>query len=632
MRKDYALKENMGAWLRHPVLGDPSFDCLERISTVYRSTPPREWAVNGSVYRTDDGTWYCYAGLYGSGYVGLPALSRTFRSKDKGQTWEDLGWTLGEDGFHFEGNAERSYSNPDVFLVWDEKIQKYILTYDGSSADFSWGIAHNILASQADSGAAIALGDSPEGPFTRLKSRFLSCRKSYGTTGRWDRVYASCVVPRKNDYIGFCLADSGEYFSWALTVVTATEPDGEWSHPKIILSCDCPGYYPCPMEFFPVELRGDKVLAHATSVARNRNYQVTFEADLESAHNPDAWKMIEDGNVFHAHDHPDEYAGMWGQTLHGFVEDGQYVVMYPSKTADDLGTINIASRPLNTPHTDGFSFTAHWAPSVTVLKGSWSDLLLETEFTAKGTVDIALGYDGILGPNDSRADSVPEERSLRNYPGIRIAGTVCSLISVEKDGAEKIWASADLGKAVTAIAAKVENGVVTLAANGVSVCEGVAVGVCAGTVALVTKENSRLACSKFVIDGAASAYLWKWNAVDAILGAGQLMPSGTRVTLSDDPEPNRWHRLNDGYLGSGDITAKWNLWGSSFKVLFEKHPSLGVASVYVDGHFCGTENLAGEGRGEYVLSGLENGPHAISVRPYRGKIAIVGCVASGEAF
>ena len=632
MEKDYALKENMGAWLRHPVLGDPSFDCFERISTVYRSTPPREWAVNGSVYRTEDGTWYCYAGIYGGGYVGLPALSRTFRSRDKGKTWDDLGWTLGETGFLFEGNAERSYSNPDVFLVWDEKIKKYILTFDGSTADFSWAIAHDILSSKADSGAAIALGDSPEGPFTPLKDRFLSCRKSYGTTGRWDRVYASCVVPRENDYIGFCLADSGEYFSWALTVVTASSLDGEWSDPEIILSCDCPGYYPCPMEFFPVELRGNKVLAHATSVARNRNYQVTFEADLESAHRPDAWKMVEDGSVFHAHDHPDEFAGMWGQTLHGFVEDGQYIVMYPSKTEDDLGTINIASRPLDTPYTDGFSFTAHWAPSVTVLKGCWKELSLDAEFTAKGTVDVALGYNGILGPNDSRADSFPEDRAFTNYTGIRINGNECSLIVSDKDGKETVLASGLCEKAVTAISARVASDRISVFANGEEVCVDLKHKIGRGAVGLLAKEKSRFDCIKFAIDGESMPYKWNWNAVDAILGAGQLMPKGDIVAFSDEIEPDRWHRINGGYVGSGNITAKWNLWGSEFKVLFEKDESFGVAAVYADGHFRGTVDLKGEGKAEYVLSCLENGPHAVSVRPFKGKIAIVGCVACGEAF
>lgn len=54
--RDYAKTEHMEKWLRHPVLGDPSFDTFERIGIVHRSEPPYEWAVNGSIFRDFDGT------------------------------------------------------------------------------------------------------------------------------------------------------------------------------------------------------------------------------------------------------------------------------------------------------------------------------------------------------------------------------------------------------------------------------------------------------------------------------------------------------------------------------------------------------------------------------------------------
>ena len=114
MKTDYASTAHMNAWLRHPVLGDPSFDTHERIATVCGSEPPFEWTVNGSVYLDRDGTWYCYAGKYGRGYVGCEARARTFRSVDQGKTWEDLGWTL-ERGFLFEGNKAVTNNTPDLF-------------------------------------------------------------------------------------------------------------------------------------------------------------------------------------------------------------------------------------------------------------------------------------------------------------------------------------------------------------------------------------------------------------------------------------------------------------------------------------------------------------------------------------
>lgn len=52
-----------GAW-------DPSFDTFEKLGdTVHRPRRPMSWAVNGSLFRDFDGSWYYYAGLYSYGYV-----------------------------------------------------------------------------------------------------------------------------------------------------------------------------------------------------------------------------------------------------------------------------------------------------------------------------------------------------------------------------------------------------------------------------------------------------------------------------------------------------------------------------------------------------------------------------------
>ena len=60
MEHDYAKALRQQAWLRHPSLGDPSFDAFEKIGdTVHRSRPPYEWAVNGSLFRDPPtGDWY----------------------------------------------------------------------------------------------------------------------------------------------------------------------------------------------------------------------------------------------------------------------------------------------------------------------------------------------------------------------------------------------------------------------------------------------------------------------------------------------------------------------------------------------------------------------------------------------
>ena len=105
MKKDYAKTAHMNAWLRHPVLGDPSFDTFERLGeTVHTGAPPFEWPVNGSVFRDFDGTWYFYAALYDHGCAcKIPAPFKIYRSKDKGENWEDLGLGIAP-GIRFDGD------------------------------------------------------------------------------------------------------------------------------------------------------------------------------------------------------------------------------------------------------------------------------------------------------------------------------------------------------------------------------------------------------------------------------------------------------------------------------------------------------------------------------------------------
>ena len=108
---DYAKVEEMNAWLRHPVLGDPSFDTFEKLGeTVHKSEPPHEWAVNGSLFRDPaDGAWYLFAGMYPYGYSmekhgGKTIFSdfRIYKSDDAGNTWRDMGNGF-KKGFSFNG-------------------------------------------------------------------------------------------------------------------------------------------------------------------------------------------------------------------------------------------------------------------------------------------------------------------------------------------------------------------------------------------------------------------------------------------------------------------------------------------------------------------------------------------------
>ena len=110
---DFAESAQADAWLRHVVLGDPSFDSFLRRpgNPVVRGKPPFAWPVNGFLFEDPrSGNWYSYVGHYMDGYAfgpGLPVTHcRVSRSKDRGKTWEELGPIFRDAEFHFEGDAQ----------------------------------------------------------------------------------------------------------------------------------------------------------------------------------------------------------------------------------------------------------------------------------------------------------------------------------------------------------------------------------------------------------------------------------------------------------------------------------------------------------------------------------------------
>ena len=634
--RDYAKTENMNFWLRHPVLGDPSFDTFERIGdTVHVSEPPYEWAVNGSIFRDFDGAWYYYAGLYHSGYGrGEPSRFKIYKSVDRGQSWEDLGYGF-NDKFRFEGNTADTENGADCVICYDEKKKKYLLTYDNSTNDFTWEDAHNPNAT-ADAGASLAWSDSPAGPFERLPSRFVSDKFGAGCCGKFDRYYASTVLPRENDYIAFVLTDSGEHFAWGLVAMTAPSPEGPWSKPHMILSPDRPEYYPCPVEFYPAEVHNGIVYCSATSVARNRNYQAVFEAPLEKAHDPAAWKLTEDGNIWHARDLEDEYYGIWGQTYHGFIEPdtGKYVVMFPSKDKRDYGCLSVAARPWDTPHSDGFTLTGHGGASISPLLNSYRDFNLEAEFSFKGSIDIAFGYNGILGPDDSCADSVPSEQTLSDYSAIRFTEKKCSVVSVDRDGNEKTLAERNLLSQSISLSVCYSDGKLNVNVNEDTLCTNLYIEQSSdktAPLALIAQTFSRIDCTKFAVYGESFDYTYCYNAVDALLGAGQFRPNQEIFSLEDEIAPDFWRRTADGYVGEGLVWAKWNVIGSIFELPFKKSPALGTIGIWVDGTFNGSADLCGEGETKFITEKLDMGRHSIRVAPLKGKIAISRLTVKGNA-
>jgi hypothetical protein len=626
---DYAKMENMSAWLRHPVLGDPSFDTFEKLgATVHQSEPPYEWAVNGSLFCDPaDGAWYYFAGLYGYGYGGKMDF-KIYKSTDSGKSWQDLG-TGFPDGFCFDGYSSAADSHPDAVMTYDPETKLYWLAYDWGTNDSTWAEAHHPSDKNYDGGAALAYSQSPAGPFTRLSKPIFGNYEISRKLGRFTRAYATTVLKRKSDWIALTLCDSGEYFSWGLICLTAESPEGNWSEPKVLLSVDRPEYYPAPVEFYPCFAVGETVYAPATSVALNRNYQAMFTAPLEEAHHPEAWVLSGDGNAWHSRPLPDEKFGIWGQTYHGFVDktSGKFTVMYPSRDERGFGTLSVAQRLWDKPHSNGFTFSGHEGKSVSPLMRAYKNFTLEMELTFTGTIEIAFDYNGILGPETPTANSSPSHETLADYQALRLSGGNFQLVSINSSGEEMVVSDGGFPQNDTkvnlSLTAKDKD--INLIINGVAKnIPGISVK--GGSLALIAHNFSILTCSKYMVYGEPIPCSLKYQAYDAILGAGQRLAnwrSAVQSGLSCISEKALINAVEQH--GAVKIYGKWNICGNGFTLYAPKGPTLGTMRVVVDGEHQATVDLYSENNiasSPVSACKLTSGHHGIAIYPEKGEIVL----------
>ena len=624
---DYAKQENMNAWLRHPVLGDPSFDAFEKLgATVHQSEPPFEWAVNGSLFCDPvDGAWYYYAGLYGYGY-GRRMDFQIYKSNDKGKSWQDLGKGFFPDGFCFDGYTSTADDHPDVVMTCDPETKLYWLAYDWGTENMTW---HHPSDREHDGGAALAYAQSPAGPFTRLSKPLLSNYESSRKLGRFSRAYATTILKRKSDWIALILCDSDAYFSWGLICLTADKPDGQWSDPIIILSVDRPGYYPAPMEYYPCFQVGETVYAPATSVALNRNYQTMHAAPLEDAHRPEAWTLTGDGNAWHARPIADEKYGIWGQTYHGFVDKttGKFTVMYPSRDERGFGTLSVAQRLWDKPYSDGFTLSGHDAKSIAPLMRAYKNFTLEMECVFTGTIEIAFDYNGILGPEKPQSNDLPSKETLSDYQALRLSDGNFQLISVTSAGEETVISKGEFQKndKTVHVSLSVKNQEIHLNINGVgkSIPDMTVKG---GALALIAHTFSVLTCSKFAVEGEAIPCKLTYQAYDAILGAGQRLADWKSAAQSGLTCISGRALLNAvESSGAVRIYGKWNICGAGFTLYAPKAPTLGKMRVVVDGEVQATVDLYSENNiaSAPVYTGkLTDGRHGIALYPETGAIVL----------
>jgi hypothetical protein len=308
---------------------------------------------------------------------------------------------------------------------------------------------------------------------------------------------------------------------------------------------------------------------------------------------------------------PSEAQGIWGQTFSGQVTpDGTLRAMFPSKTADDFGTIGLARRPWGRAYRDGFVVSACRGPALATLRHAYADFRLRAQIEATGPYAVCWGCRGPLGPDHHRADSTIHARMRTARIEWRRAADGWSLVDVGEGGREHTLASGSLPSARGPETVTVARTGSSLAVqrDGRAVFDGAAPTAVGRVELLVDRGVARV--FRFRVSGAPAPATEVWLATEALAGAAVI--------------PGEWetaegpgYRFGTGFVSArAGARAKWNYTGAGFRLWAPRGPRYGRCTVRIDGRDDVTVDLhaAGDLPSVPVLERkLSRGRHAVVV-------------------
>lgn len=614
---DFAEATHVDAWFWHPVLGDPSFDSFQRGASnpVCVGQPPLEWPVNGFLFEDPvSGKWYLYVGTYMRGYwtrdeKSEPSRCVLYRSTDRGRTWEKLGAIWPDDLTMFDSDGKRPGHLPDVSVVYAQG--RYHLTYDWARLDHT------------DGGIAYACADKPEGPFVRARQPIHARKGQPFHVGKYQRIYAQTIIRRRNDWLILAMMDGSQFHSWALVAITADKPEGPYSEPIFVRCVDHDTYHPPLMEFYPAFTHEGFVYAPCTSVALNRNFQMLFRAPVEQATQPEAWEIVQEGSLWHSEPVPHEHDGIWGQTFSGLVDaQGTLQAMYPSRTKEGLGTINLASRPWNKPlHERGFHFSGHRGKSLTFLRHRFGAFQLDATLRAHGTGRIFWGYRPRIGPDQPKSDSTLHPCCVGPHHGLELDALSWRMVSVNEQGVQTIRATGTFAPRDTRLVQikHGDHGETGIRIDGHEVWSGIS-ATQSGAIGLLAGAHGHLNIGRFRVTGIAQPLTISYLYTEGLVGAGVNMADWTEI---NDPV----FRFGFGAVHNGPGgRVKWNFQGKAFNLWAPRGPAGGKTEVLLDGERIAMLDLhsATKESSIPVVSRTHLPPvrHAVVVRALEGRLVV----------
>ena len=647
---DLADPRNKDLWLHHPAIGDPSYDTFVREpgNPIHIGGGAYTWPVNGFLFNDPvSKRWFAYPSIYPRGYWPPPSANSLILaesaalpvSSNGGASWQNLGMVFQGEPPSYVGSGTNHGAMTDLSVAYSDG--KYHALY-------GWCDVANKRG-----GLGYAWSLRPEGPFQCAAKPVHDDAQQKPILGRYVRAYASTLFKRKHDWliVHMMSTPGNSGGTWGLFAMTAAAPEGSYSSPQPLVLPQSDIFHPPIAEFFPAFVYRGEVFAPATSVARNRSFQVLFKAPVERAHEPDAWRIAQYGSLWHGEEGPEEFHGIWGQTFSGQVTgDGRLRVLFPGRTKEDLGTISMASRSWSKPFQHGFVLSAALGPSYAVLRQVRTEFDFHLRARANGPWAVAWDCRGPLGPDQASADSTAHPRQRTDRVEWRRAGEQWSLGRLRTDGA---WVeiargtqpgtaaavpamAAAVGSASASIARAEEENIRFIRAGGNLriLIDGKPVfdralgeTEASGRLELVAEPHTILRVFEATLGGNKPPLTgWEsWLATEALAGAAVTSADWER---RDDPNLSLF-RFGTGYLSTTNATtmnsearAKWNFFGRAFSLYAPKGPELGSCRVLLDGKVLADLDLHADAwvpSTSVLAREISPGPHALIITPSPGQ-------------
>ena len=619
--EDYALLEHKDDWSHHYAFGSPSWDGFERFegNPVYEGRKGMEWPVNGFLFSDPvSKQWYLYIGEYRENYLlenntGRKDLNcAIYASADRGKTWTKKSDLFGLNTKAYGGlNIEA----PDVMVIYADG--KYHMIFDWVPANATWGNTDT-------SGLGYAVADKPEGPFVISEKplKINTAYKSNPKVGKYARMYAPMIIKRKNDWAILHMFDTQPARAWCLAVATSSQPEGPYSDSKIVLNVEAPNNHPPLQEFYPAFMHDGYVYFPATSVAINRNYQSVYRVKIEELTDSSKYELFSSGSFFHGTQDAHEYAGIWGQTFTGFVQDDSLYIMYPSKNKINYGTINLAKASWSHFFREkGFRLSSHEEKSFTYIKKAVSFKGLTTNFSAQGTVHFMWDFNAPLDISDgwgkfSLHDVKPDYKEVVvNKNGWKVTvydGSASPIVS--DSGLISKWNDSN-----NQLVIEKQSDEFVLKINNEQCWHG-NVKTKPGIVGIALDPHGYISVDQFELNSSQVEGSVTYGFYEALLSAGN--------------QDSAWTFTHDSTFlnGRGAISrkdsaiGKWIFDGKGFEWYAPKGPAYGKVNIYLDGHLLQTIDLesstAEKSAPRYISGKLSFGKHNVLIQSVSKKMPL----------